>query len=182
MIIATKEDLPVRNENFIQSSEKNVSEKAGPSETRSRNPAVVPDTVADDVRSGQDVHSYQGTRLERLSSTVNRARWKTNHQGRNEEMASAGGLDSDDGTIQAAAPQSMEDFEYQSKLVSSLRSIEPHILDFRTVANLNIFHLELESGRMQKAVSDIEDPLITPSILDLRKLEDILHRYYKSIF
>ena len=95
-------------------------------------------------------------------------------------MASAGGLDSGDGTIQAATPQSMEDFEYQSKLVSSLRSIEPHILDFRTVASLSIFYLELELGRMQKTVSDIENPLTTPSILDLRNLEDILHRYSKS--
>ena len=188
MIIAIREDQSVRGDTVAESVESKSSElrRASAGKAKVRNSATpdveaaVPDSQVEDVSSHKGSQRPEHAAPRHLASAVNRDRWKNSHPAPNEEVIPTIELDSSDNAFQSVPQSSTSSVDYQLKLVTSLRSIEPHVLDFRTMANLNIFHLQLEFGEMQKEVSDLEENSITPSALDMKRLEDNLHRYSKT--
>lgn len=164
MIIAIREDQSVRGDTVAESVESKSSElrRASAGKAKVRNSATpdveaaVPDSQVEDVSSHKGSQRPEHTRPRHLASAVNRDRWKNSHPAPNKEVIPTIELNSSDNAFQSVPQSSTSSVDYQLKLITSLRSIEPHVLDFRTMANLNIFHLQLELGKMQKEVSDLK--------------------------
>ncbi|MCJ1458117.1 hypothetical protein MMC28_008488 [Mycoblastus sanguinarius] len=87
-----------------------------------------------------------------------------------------------DGTFQSAPQESIESVEYISTLLRFVLVHNPVVFDFKLMAQVNILHLQNEIGKMH--ADAVVDKIFVERgpALDLRRLEDILHRYCKFCF